>query len=238
MPLRTLQAIRPAEALDAIRRLFANPDDTEQAFRVLRALDGGHLFRLYTRFSQNSIGRALLREKPSILAALRDRDALSAMPVGSLGRLYVQFSDEEGITPGGLVEASEDGERELLPPDILYLADRMRDTHDLWHLVTGCRTDLLGELALLAFTTVQTGFLGTGALATAGYLRTYAFPKQLGERGRRNVREAIRYARSASWLPVARWEELLPLPLADVRDKLAVVPMAGYEPVYVKELAA
>src|SRR5688572_11493175 len=132
---------RPFEALDALHKLIEDPNDTEQAFRIVRSIDGGGLERMFRRFGASAEGRALLAERPSLLAALRDRDALLAMPEGSLGRAYAAFCDREGIAPGGLVEASEASDADI-SPELRWFADRMRDSHDLWHVVTGFRTDL------------------------------------------------------------------------------------------------
>ena len=43
---------------------------------------------------------------------------------------------------------------------------RMRDTHDLWHAATGYKGDVVGELAVLAFTLAQ-NFGSLDALANA-----------------------------------------------------------------------
>ena len=40
--------------------------------------------------------------------------------------------------------------------DLDYISDRMRDTHDLWHAVTGYKGDLIGEASLLGFSLAQT----------------------------------------------------------------------------------
>ena len=41
-----------------------------------------------------------------------------------------------------------------VPPDprAAYLAQRMRQTHDIWHVLTGYATDVAGEVQLQAFT--------------------------------------------------------------------------------------
>ncbi|MGE0787464.1 MAG: Coq4 family protein [Sandaracinaceae bacterium] len=230
--------VRALEALRALGRLLRDPDRTEDAFAVVRLVDAGGIDRLFARFRQSSEGRALLRERPSLLAALSDTAGLAAMPEGSLGRTYLAFCEREGITPGGLVEASTSEERALLDEDRLYVADRMRDSHDLWHVITGCRTDLAGELSVLAFSTAQTQSLGVGLLALGGFLRSFTLPRELGYQGRELVKAAVRSGRRASWLPIARWEELLPLPLDEVRRSLRVEPLPAYEPFYKEQLAA
>src|SRR5438093_8678539 len=67
----------------AVRRLMANPDETEQAFEAIAALSGRDWERLFVRFASHPEGRALLAERRSLLATLSDRARLEAMPPGS-----------------------------------------------------------------------------------------------------------------------------------------------------------
>lgn len=86
------------------------------------------------------------------------------MPAGSLGREYLHFLERENITAQGLVQASdvEPGASWQDDAHLVYLRDRLRDTHDLWHVVTGYHGDLVGEGALLAFSFAQTWNPGSG----------------------------------------------------------------------------
>jgi ubiquinone biosynthesis protein COQ4 len=232
------QPIRPVAAVVALGRLIRDPNDTEQAFRIVRALDGAHGEQLFARFAASEGGKKLLRDRPSILAALTDRGALAALPEGSLGRAYLTFCEREGITPGGLVEASAIEGRAELEPDFLYMADRLRDSHDLWHVIAGYRTDLLGENSVLAFTSAQTGSPGVSFLAAAGYLRSYSFDGELAGPGRALVRDAWVRGRAAAWLPEVHFEEMLAQPLVEVRARLGLARVPNYTPVYPADLAA
>jgi ubiquinone biosynthesis protein COQ4 len=40
--------------------------------------------------------------------------------------------------------------------DYSYIAMRVRQTHDIWHIITGFSTDLAGEIGLQTFTLTQT----------------------------------------------------------------------------------
>ena len=101
----------------------------------------------------------LLREKPDIVPTLVDREGLRALPEGSLGRACdLAFVESEGISPEG-IRRGERRRGSRRPPRLSessqYIHERMRDTHDLWHAATGYKGDVLGELALLAFTLAQ-----------------------------------------------------------------------------------
>lgn len=224
MAKRERDRIRPVEALRALRTLTRNPDDTGQVFRILRALPAGD--RTFRRFRRSPSGQRLLAERPDLLAALNDRDALRALPPGSLGRSYVEFVASEQISAGGLVEASSEGADpdRWIDAEHRYVGERLRDMHDLWHVVTGYGRDLLGEAALLAFTFAQTRTPGIGVIVG------HALWKARGDfaPARPIIWQGFRRGLRAEWLPAQPWEQLLPEPLEDVREQLRVGPPPAY----------
>lgn len=220
---RERDRIRPLEALRALRRLSKNPDDTAEVFRVLRALPSGD--RNFRRFRRTEQGRRLLEERPELLEVLSDREALLAMPPGSLGRTYAEFVEREQISADGLVDASlAGGDGRVDDPDRLLFGARLRDSHDLWHVVTGYGRDLLGEAALLAFTFAQTRTPGIGVIV--GHALWVA--KGDFAPARPIIWQGFRRGLGAAWLPAEEWEKRLPQPLDRVREELAVGPPPAY----------
>jgi len=219
--------IRPLDALRAMRGLLRNPDDTALVFEIIEALSGRTRTRVFDRFCSSESGKRLLSKRPNLLARLTDRDALLALPRGTLGRTYGEFMSREQISADGLVEASEDWLREDLPAERRWFADRLRDTHDLWHVVTGYGRDLLGEASLLAFTYAQTRNPGIGFIVAVAYLRA----RGINRPARRLLRDGYRRGKRAAWLPGVEWEELLAQPLARVREQLRVGDPPVYQPV-------
>ncbi len=222
--LRAVPA-RPLEwrrARRALTNLIAEPERTEQVFEITRALSGRADVKSFRRLLDHPDGGALLAERPSLLAALSDRAALAALPDGSLGRAYLAFMEAAELSADGLVDASMEGgieAREGYGPEISWFFDRIRDMHDLWHVLTGYGRDEAGEAANLAFTYGQIGNPGIGIIVAAAAL--------LGPRGewlhwQRYLLRAWRRGRRAAWLPAVRYEELLPLPLAEVRRRLRI----------------
>jgi len=209
--------IRPLEAWRALRALSRNPDDTAQVFRVLRALPNGD--RVFRRFRKTESGRRLLAERPSLLAALGDREALLALPPDSLGHAYGRFMTAEQISPDGLVSASSDGPgARWIDEEHRFVSERLRDMHDLWHVATGYGRDLLGEAALLAFTFAQTRTPGIGVIVG------HALWKARGDfaPARPIIWQGFRRGLRAEWLPAQEWEKLLPRPLDAVREDLGL----------------
>jgi ubiquinone biosynthesis protein COQ4 len=227
--------LRIGDAVTAMRALLRDPDDTAQVFRIIDALSGNTVGRTLRRMRRGA-GARLVAERPSLIDMLRDRDVLGRLPAGSVGRGYLEFVTRERITAEGLVDASElggarKGWGEPLAPDEQFVADRMRDSHDLWHVVTGYHGDLVGEAALLAFTLAQTYNTGIAFIVLA------ALPK-LPADARRLVLGAFLRGMRAAWLPEQPWEDLLALPLDEVRERLRLGPAPSYQTWRTSQVAA
>lgn len=163
--IRPRNPIRPGKAWRALKNLIADPDRKDQVFVIIDSLAGNSGERLFQRFADSPIGQRVLVEERDILALLRDREALHTLPAGSLGNAYATFMTDEKISADGLVSASEEGGRKRLSDhDRQRFGLRMRDSHDLWHVVTGYNRDLVGEAMLLAFTFAQTRNPDVGAI--------------------------------------------------------------------------
>ena len=156
---------RLQRALQALRQLVADPEDTPKVFEIARALGVPALNRGTQRFKATPVGRRILAERIDLLDTLQDRAALAALPAGSLGRAYYDFVYRENLSADGLVEASVMGgsQPELDDPDTRRYAGRLREQHDLWHTLTGYGRDPFGEICLLTFTYAQTRNSGLGA---------------------------------------------------------------------------
>jgi ubiquinone biosynthesis protein COQ4 len=238
-------------ALRAVSALINDPDDTAQAFRVVDALAGRAPERNLRRFAATAVGARVLGERRSLMALLSDRARLEALPEDSLGRAYLRFMDAEGISADGLVEASVVGAGREVPsdPTELELFDSwMRDSHDVWHTVTGYGGDLIGEASLLAFSFAQTGHPGVGLIVVAALLRTTFLGRVLrpGDppaldvdpaQVRRMIVDGYRRGRRARWMPAQDWEALLAEPLDVVRQRVGVGDAPRYTPLRANDIA-
>lgn len=219
--MRPIQLDLP-RALRAIRALVEDPDDLPQVFAVIESLSCDTLYRLARRLERSATGRELLARRPDITARLADRAGLARAPEGSLARAYLEFLEREGISPEGIRDASLEGTQgPPLPAPLDWVRLRLRDTHDLWHVVTGYRGDVLGELALLAFTFAQTRNPAAALIVGVGSVqlrhlrsgRTTAWSA---------VVEGFQRGRAAAWLLEQDWEALLGEPVDDVRRRLGL----------------
>ena len=188
---------RPFTALRAAGRLLRDPEDTRQVFVVMTALRGRSGRRVFDRFLATPVGASVVSERRQLLDRLQDRAGLAALPEGSLGRTYLALMEGEQLTADGLVEASEAGRLGVVSPTAVLFRDRMRDMHDLTHVVTGYGRDGLGELCLLAFMFRHTGNLGGALIALMGLGRHGRRPRT-GRGGPCGRRHAWRTCRAPS----------------------------------------
>ena len=216
--------LHPFEAIRAVRRLMANPEDTSQVFAIFRALRGKSGIKAFRRFVVSPTGNAVLRERRQLLATLSDTTGLAALPQDSVGRRYFEFMQKENLTAEGLVQASQSWETDPVPADMELFRARMRDAHDLTHVLTGYGRDGLGEACLLAFMYSHNRNRGALLILLMGL-------KQMPRPARRAVFEAWRNGKKARWLADQDFEALLPRPLEQIRRQLNIAHPAVYSAV-------
>ena len=160
----------------ALRRLMRDPDDTVAVFEIMRTLNRPSTRAGYLRLIARPDGARLAYERTELAARLMDDAWLDGFAPGTLGAAYRGFVRREGLSAEGLATVSRQGlaAHEIDVPDpIAWYGRRIRDTHDLWHMLTGYGRDPLGEACLVAFSFSQTrgrGWLliALGALAKGG----------------------------------------------------------------------
>ncbi len=214
-------SLHPLTAIRAVRALMANGEDTRQIFVIFRALRGRSGVRTFERFKASPTGARILREQRSLLAVLEDRNSLAALPAGSMGRAYFDFMDTEKLSADGLVQASQDWENEPLPPDAQLFRNRMRDAHDLTHILTGYGRDPLGELCLLAYMYRHSKNLGQALIVAMSWSR-------LPKAARSAVKQAWRNGILSQPFHNLDFEALLSRQLSDVRRELGIVEPTLY----------
>lgn len=231
--------IAPLRALRAAKKLAADPDDLPQVFTLIESLSFDTLHRLGDGFRRTEAGRRMLRDRPDVVTMLADREALRRYPEGTLARAYLDFVEAEGISADGIRDAEAKGEK-LGPPapaPLDWVQMRMRDTHDLWHAAVGYSGDVLGETALLAFSLAQT-FNPSIALIVAIGLAKTATGDDGGRAARKTILDGFARGWRAEWLAGQPWEELLPLPLGEVRRRLRLDTAPDYVRIRSSELRA
>lgn len=225
--------VRPFHALTSVLRLVRNKEDTSQVFEAVSALAGGVGRRLFRRFISTPYGKRTIETPIKLEEILSDRDALRALPAGSLGRAYLEFMEGENLTADGLIDAAGEagidfrGETDFEAFRRMYL--NLDVCHDLWHVVTGYGRDALGELCNLVYTYEQTRNRGFLLIIFIG-----AIAQKL-EQPRAKILSALiearRNAKRSNWILEYDVEDLLKMPLDEARRRLALAPTPVYDSV-------
>jgi ubiquinone biosynthesis protein COQ4 len=208
--------------IDATQKVISDPTDTKQAFRIAEAFAFRAPQRVAKRYLRTKTGQQRVKSQVHLIETLQNRELLESMPQESLAAHYLRFVDAEGITADGLVEASEEARTIDRDASVEFVGSELRDMHDIWHVVTGYQTDLLGEAALLAFTSAQLRHPGVGFIAAVGIILSDT-PYY-----RRFIVNGFRLGRQAAWLPAQPWEQLLSKPLSEVRAILGIKAVGPY----------
>lgn len=208
---------RLAKAGRALFSLARNPGELERVFEIGEALNAPRIPGILEAIGRTPDGRRLLGERPSIDSKSVDFVALRALPDGTLGREYTRFLDDNGITPD-VFQAPKIGD-----PRVAYVMQRVRQTHDLWHVLTGYTPDIAGELLLQAFTYAQLHAPSALAITLMGWVRFGR--KQPGFYAR--LRQAYRRGRATAPLATFLWEDHWAEPVSELRARLACPPMAA-----------
>ena len=214
---------RPLKAWHHMQKLIANKEDTEQVFMIIESLNGDSMTKDFKRFIATENGQRALAQRTSLPQILDDHAPLHALPEGSVGRTYVEFMEREGLTAAGLVAESEKRETSWRKhnDDLLWYANRIRDTHDMFHILTGYGRDALGEATLLGFTHSQHGGLGVSFISFMGG-REIAKVAPREARIKDVIREGRRNGKAAKRIIEQDILELLPRPLDEVRAELGI----------------
>lgn len=205
------------------KNVLDDKEQTDELIGVFDALPWRAVGEEASAFLMTERGRAIFQAEPHLPDILDDHASLRRTPKGSFAHAYCDFMESEDLTARGMVEASGDSRngQPMLPDGVEWYGDRLRDTHDLLHILTGYGRDTLGEQCVLAFLYHQRPSPGHLAVAWAG---TLLMKVKLKTKAPilRTVVEAQRHGRLCPRIVEQPLHELLPLPLAEVRKQLNV----------------
>ena len=222
-PDRPIPRRKPLKAWRHMQKLIADKEDTAQVFHIIEALNGKSNRKDFARFMKSETGPNLLEKRTFLPDILDDHGPLKSLPKGSVGRAYVEFMEREGLTAHGLVEESlqHRAHHTKFEDDLLWYSDRLRDTHDMYHVLTGYGRDALGEDALLGYTHSQHGGLGVSFIAFMGN-RQIAKEAPREARVKEVLAEGRRNGKAAKRIIEQDIVSLLDQPLDEVRERLNI----------------
>lgn len=169
-PDRRTAGFRPLKVLHHFGKLIEDKEDTEQVFHIIEATKGRRSLAQAHGFIASGEGQRFLHDSVEIPAMLDDHALWADCGPNTVASHYIAFMKREGLSAAGLVaESHRWAPPESLPHDqTQWYFDRVRDTHDLFHVLTGYGRDALGEVSLLSFSYQQNHNKGILFIAYAG----------------------------------------------------------------------
>lgn len=206
----------------AVYRLARNPKGIQYFIMMGDAQDNiGECERRLGRFSDPFKSEALEQMWQSGFDATGsyDVEALGRLPADTLGGALAHHMKASGL--------AQDFYQHSQPRNRMqFLRLRMRQTHDIWHVLTGTSTDVFDEVAIQGFVTGQYTSATSAILAAAAFLKSIL-------RGRFDELQAyvdgfcegyVAGKRAESLLAV-KWEELWDEKVETLRKRYRIEPL-------------
>jgi ubiquinone biosynthesis protein COQ4 len=218
-------------AIRALQRLTRNKEDTSEVFEIMFALNGRAYAKDYDRLLETAEGGRIAYERVEFAERLSDPIWTASFPPGSVGAAYLTFQSEAHLTIQGLIAESHKAVAPLAldqrHPHAWWFR-RVRDLHDVWHVLTGYGRDALGELCLAAFSYQEIGGPGWALVVAAGFMRCRGIA---ADQARTAILEARHRGGRAAWLPGQDYERLMFEPLEAARARLGLRSPSAYDAV-------
>lgn len=227
-PDRPAARYRPLRAVRNFQKLIKDKEDTSLVFKIFESLPSKTFLPRVADLSLSERGEFLRRTEPCLPEILDDHATLRRTPKGSLAHAYCDFMESEGLTAAGLVAEAERSGRPRFPDLVEWFLNRSRDTHDLFHVLTGYGRDALGEQCVLLFTHGQSPSQGHLLIGYAGAANIRKMVKGSKAPVFGAVRQAHRTGKGAPPLIEQSIRELLQRPLEEVRAQLRIPQPSQY----------
>ena len=179
----------------------------------LRALIDGGLFEV------DDEARALFADRPVL--AHTDLDVLRALPPETLGGAFTRFLDRHRLD----YRLTEQPTPHTRDADAAWLLHRLRQSHDLWHVLFGVGTRGHEEVLIHAFSLGQTGVPTSAMIVLLGGVKHMVLERRWGALAA--VRRAYHSGRHARPLLGVYWERRWHDTLTDVRVRFGITPHAA-----------
>lgn len=220
---RKIAGMRPIKAWRHFRKLVANKEDTEQVFHITEALKTRRTHDQACAFIASPDGQRFLAEETDIPGMLDDHERWADCGPNTVAAHYIAFMRHEGLSAAGLVAESE----KFMPPEqqlrdqLQWYFHRLRDTHDLFHILTGYGRDALGEASLLGFTYEQNYNRGIWFIA---YAAAHQIKKQTRSHAPiyASINEGRRLGRAAKKLAHMGVEAIMRMDIGEARAMLGI----------------
>ena len=148
MRINLQERLQSLKLLAGLTSFLKNPGSLESVFAVANSVKNGPLGdQMIRHLLKDSQFKTLVQERwrPQPI----DLSTLQTLPEGSLGRCYADQLIRLNITPDTLIDPSP------VDSDKDFIVHRLKETHDITHVLTGFGIDGASELGLQGFNLAQ-----------------------------------------------------------------------------------
>jgi len=211
---------------------LSDKEDTGQVFEIMRALNGDANVKNYKQLLGTAQGGRLAYERVELAQRLMDDVWLDSFASGTVGAAYRDFIRSENLSAEGLAEISRVSQSRIEEQHpYAWFGRRIRDSHDIWHILSGYHRDGLGEACLVAFSYAQTGALGWALIAAGAGWRLLSEGSTAHARA---IWQGYQRGKAAKWLPGEDFTALMNEPLEAARRRLNITPAGLYNAIPVE----
>ncbi len=227
-PDRPAARYRPLRAVQSFQALIKDKEDTSLVFKIFESLPSRDFLPRVSDLALSDRGTFLRESELSLAEFLDDHATLRRTPKGSLAHAYCDFMEAEGLSAAGLTAEYERAGRAKYPDLVEWFIDRSRDTHDLFHVLTGYGRDALGEQCVLLFTHGQAPSQGHLLIGYAGAANIAKMTRGSKAPVFGAVRQAHRTGKGAPQLIAQPIRKLLERQLDEVRAAMHIPEPTQY----------
>lgn len=196
--------------LDMVR---APDGDFATLDRLIRAVSDRDSFELMVeRLSRHPQAKAAFANRPR----LGDLNLvqLQQLPANTLGHAYAEHMLNNGLKP---LQA------QAVESDFHFLSAHITETHDIWHVVTGCNANILGEIQLEAFYVAQLEVSRFWlSLLAKNLLKAVVYDIEVSTNYMEAIAQGWVMGKQAKPLFGILWNTLWETPLSEVRNSLNI----------------
>ncbi len=194
----------------ALLRATLNPDNTAAILTVGEAM---------YRIGATETAQKKMMSQPEAIALIQNRklmapvnlQELQKLPPGTLGRIYADHMITNNLNPNFFKNME-------ITSDYIMAIMRLRQTHDLWHVVTGFTTSVQDELGLQTFMHAQTASPLSPLLIGSGILKAGFKHRDMTQPILDRVALGWAMGKKARPLFAIDWEANWQTPLAQLRQ--------------------
>ena len=214
--------VRYLRTLKGMIGMLRAPENTVSVFDIEDGLRDTEATKMVLAKVKESPEVAKMMEE-RYLAPKPDMDALDKLPEGTLGKCFARQILDHGFDPDYFRKID-------VKDDLDWVLMRIRQTHDLWHVLTGFYTDRFGEIGLKTFELAQTRRPMAAVIAAGGVLRYVLKHAEGLDMVMWAIAHGYRMGTEVKPLLAQKWEEGWDRPLKEWQDHLGITEARAESP--------